>query len=506
MARRLTGRLSRQKRSAPARRFSNLENVTHTLKSLFFLVIFRTKSAVKKAGLFVEKRPLQSFFGVLLLLLILILLGSFLRRPAVEKPVEKEPVEVSIYSIGTAPTLSVSAQIEKTGVVKIISQTSGIINQINVTEGQEVSAGTNLISISSNYSGGSAASVQRQIAADTYQNIKDTYGTQKDIIQKQRDLADKNRDNTNALRDISAKSLDDTRSLLNLNQNIVDTLNTNLTNLENSNTNGSNDATILQTKQLISSFQSAVNQLKSAVKTAEFQTDANNPPTGLTDITHDVTIKQLDVQKKALELSLEVSRLQLQLAQIQESTMFPSAPISGVIERIYVTPNQSVTPGTPLLLLHGAQTAKVVAKVPPDIAQKASYTQPSKIYIGSKTFSRVPMYISTEATDGTLYSVIYSLPDNTQNNITDKSFVKVDLPVGLPSTGISDPFIPIDAVYQSQSSSYIFLSQNGKAQLKTVTLGNVVGDYVEVLSGISTGDKIILDRTVVAGDKVKEIQ
>ena len=464
------------------------------------------KTVLKKAIIKIETHPFLSFFTVLAVLFLLILVGSFLRRPEKEIAEKKQPIDVKVYSIGKAPTISVSAQVEKSGVVKIVALTPGVVSQINIEEGQEISQGTTLIGLSTNYGGGNAADVQRQIAQNALSNVQDTYQQQKDIIPKQRDLADKNRDNAEQLRQITLNSLSDTRSLLDFNQGIVDSLNSNLQNLQNTNAGGANDTAILQTKQLISQFQSGVNQLRSQVKNAEYQTDTDKSPNAVADLTRDITKKQLDVQERALQMSLESSKLQLQLAQIQEATMFPSAPFSGTVERVYVHVGDSVNPGTPLALLHGAQTVKIIAKVPSDIARKISYSDPASIHIGRKTYKEVPAYISNEATDGNLYSVIFTLADEFQNMLSNNENIKIDLPVGIPSTTIADPFIPIDSVYQSQSSSYIFVSKDGKVASKTVELGSVIGEYVEVLSGIANGDKVILDRNVVAGDSVHEIQ
>jgi hypothetical protein len=65
------------------------------------------------------------------------------------------------------------------------------------------------------------------------------------------------------------------------------------------------------------------------------------------------------------------------------------------------------------------------------------------------------------------------------------------------------PFIPLDAVFQTQDQSYVFVIQGGKAVSKSITTGQVVGGQVEVTSGLENKDQVILDRNVVAGDTVR---
>lgn len=496
---------SRAKSSSASIR-NRIGSVSKNIQIFFASLRNRGKKIIKRGIIFVEHKPLTSLIVIIALLFILILIGSFLRKPTPEEAVSKVVKDVRVYSIGNAPKLHTQAVVEKTGVVKIVALAPGIVQNVNVSEGQNVSQATTLVSLSTNYSGGNAPSVQRELAAATLANVNDTYQAQKEIIQKQKELADKNRENAEELRKITAESLTATRNLLSFNQGIVDTLNTNLSNLENNNTNGANDAAILQTKQLISQFQSGINQLQTQVKNTEYQTDANNPPTQLINITQDITKKQLNVQERALQLSLESAQIQLKLARIQEATMFPSAPFSGVIERIYVVPGQYVNPGAPLVLLHGAQTLKVVAKVPANIARQASYIEPANIYVNGRVFKETPAYISTEATDGNLYAIIYSLPEEFQNKLTDRTFIEIDIPIGYPDTTSAVPFVPIDAVFQSDQQVYLFVSVNKKARVRAIKLGDVVGEYVQVESGLTSGDHVILDRNVIDGENVKEVR
>ena len=117
-----------------------------------------------------------------------------------------------------------------------------------------------------------------------------------------------------------------------------------------------------------------------------------------------------------------------------------------------------------------------------------------------------PVYISTEATDGSLYSVIFDVPTDFQDKLTNNEFITVELPVGYADTSTAVPFVPLDAIYQSTDSSYVFAIKNGQATTKKVKLGSIVGQYAQIESGLTSGDEIILTRTVVAGDNVRRIK
>lgn len=464
---------------------------------------FNFKKRYSKTVVFAQKKPFTSFFVALGVLLLVIVLGSTIFKAKTPKVETRSlPKNVSVYSMGAAPRISVQGEVKKSGVIKIVAQTPGIVSSIDFSEGDSVSQGQVLVSLSSNYQGGNAASVQREIAYNTNKNAKDTYDIQKDLIKRQRELADKSDANADQLRDITSKSIDETKSLLSLNQDIVSSLNTSLSTLQSTNVGGANDAQILQTKQLISQFQSAVNQLQSGVRASEYQGAGDKPPADLSNMSKDLTQKQLDLQEKALALSLEISGLQLKMAQIQESTMYPAAPFGATVQKIHVKVGDSVNPGTPLVTISGdAGDVIVDAKVTKEIADKVSQVEKAIIFVDGKKIEIVPCYVSTEATSGQLYSVLFTVDEEFKKLFTDSSFVTVSIPVG-QSTGTTIPFIPIDSVFQTQDEAFVFVVQTNKAQSKKVKLGAVTGGYVTVEQGLSSTDQVILDRTVIDGDAV----
>lgn len=453
----------------------------------------------------VEKRPLLSFLGLLLILLGLIVLSNFINRPAPEAEETTIPTkEVQAYSIGSSPKLTVQAVVEKSGVIKVVALGPGVVQSINVEVGQEVDRGTNLVSMSTNYQGGNAFSVQRQLAQAQYNNVKETFDTQNEVIDKQKELAQKQDENSDELRKITNDSLGSTRSLIDLNNSVLSSLEAQQAELEATNVNGANDAAILQTKQLRAQFLGANNQLDSGLKNSEFSAGNENPQAEMSDLTRDLTLKQLDMQKKALELNKEVSRLSVVLAQISEAIMYPSSPVAGKVERIYVREGQAVNPGTPIAQISGSSDSLIaVALLSRDMADAISRSMVSTLHFGNETYEAAPFYVSTDATDGRLFSAQFAIPAQYAKSITDREYILIEIPIDFPETGSAIPFIPIDAVFQTQDDAFVFVAKDGKAQSKKVTLGNVVGRYVEVKEGLSDGDQVILNRNVIAGDPVK---
>lgn len=476
------------------------------MPNFFTNSIKKTKQSYQLAIAKIQKRPMLSFFVVLGLLLLAIFASKTLSTPKIiETSKAVTPKEVQIYQVSSMPKVSFQGQVEKIGVIKIQSQTSAVVQKINVTEGQFVSKGTNLISLSTNYSGANAAGVQAQIAARQYQQITDTYSSQQDLINKQKDLSNTMRDNSSNLATISAQSKNETQSLIDLNQNILNSLNSNLADLKNNPPSPANDAAILQAQQAISGFQAGQNQLQSAFRNLDYSTNTGNEPQHLIDLQRDITVKQLELQEKGLEMNRDITKLQLTLANIGASFFRPSAPISGTIERIHVHPLDVVNPGTPLVTIVGKnKSLQLIVQVPANVAGELSQIEPATIHLNTSEQQLLPSFISSDATDGRLYSVVFNLPESAYNDVSDGDYVQVDLPIQTEQTqGIY--FLPLDAVSQTQDQSVVYVEKNNKVVAKNITLGNVSGKFVQVTSGLSGIEKVILNRNVVNGDQVKPL-
>lgn len=453
----------------------------------------------------IEKRPFASFFAFLFLFLILIVVSNILGTPKIEEKKEiPQTKSVRVYHVGSAPKLTVQAQIEKSGVITITSLMGGVVQTIYKNQGEKISKGDWLVGLSSNYQGGNTFSLQRQMAQKQYQTAKDTYDEQKDSIEIQKKIAEKTHVSAEDLRNINEQSIAGISSLVSLNNDILQTLDQQLGTATNS-------ADILGIKQLKSQFLAANNQAQSSLLSTQYQTSDDNAPAEFTNLQKNLTIKQLEVQKKMLSLNLEISKLQLQMAQVTEAMMYPSSPFSGVVQRVFVKIGQAVNPGTPLAIINQTTDQPdpivAVAYVSADIARRISLLEQSILHLnGNIDLSINPTYITQEAVQGSLYGIYFTVPDNYVRDVTEKGFIQVDLPIGHYDTSAVIPYIPVDAAYQTKDQSYIYVVKDGKAQSKSVELGNVYGSFVEVQKGLDNSDKVILDRNIIAGDLVKIIQ
>lgn len=484
------------------------KDILQKIKNFFGGAKKQASRPVKKVGQFVDRFPFASFFVALGILLLLIVISNVLGTPKIkEKPVQKQVKPVHIYRIGSAPKVKVQAQIEKSGVLHITALTAGVVQKANKREGDSFKRGETLISMSTNYQGGNTSSLQRSLAQKTYNNAVDSYDLQKGIIQKQRDIADKTDANNDQLRNITQQSIDETNNLINVNGDILTTLDQRINNLSSNNPGGINDDKILSFKEMKSQFLAANNQAKQALRSAQYQSSPDNPPAQLSDLTKDLVFKQLDLQQKMLDLNKEIAHIQLNIAQVVEAMMFPSAPFNGVVQQVLVKEGEAVSPGEELLII--AQNVKddptlAIAYVPREVAEKISQIEPSILHVNKdESLLLQPSYITQDAVRGTLHAVYFTIPNDYIPKVTETGFLDVEIPIGYFDTPSSIPYVPIDAVYQTKENNYVFIIKDKKAVSQKVQLGDVFGGYVEVQGGLSQGSEVITDRNVIVGDSIQ---
>lgn len=474
--------------------------------------IFRRVSAFFASGRsrisrYVDTNPYRSFYAVLGILFALIVLSNWVGTPKIEQKREAAVVkDVTLFTIGTAPKTKVLARVEKSGVVTVTALAPGVVSYIRPSVGSQVSPGQNLIGLSSNYQGGNTSSLSRQLAEVQYKNAKDTKDLQKDIIRIQKELAEKADANADELRAITDKSISETNDLITINGQILSSLDATILEYEQTNVNGANDDAILGQRQLKTQFLSAMNMARQGLRMAEYGASGDKPPAALSNLQKDAALRQLELQEKMTDMQLEIAGISLSIARTVEAMMYPAAPFSGTVERIFVKPGQAVNPGTPLMVISGDPANKpiiAVAHVSRDVAAIVSKTEASIISInGTTSLKAYPMYVSTDAVSGTLHAVQYLIPPDYARLVTENGFITIDIPVGAAGAGSAVPYIPIDAVYQTKDDDYVYVARDGIAVSVTIELGDVIGSYVEVKKGLQTSDAVIANRNIIAGDAV----
>jgi membrane fusion protein, multidrug efflux system len=203
-----------------------------------------------------------------------------------------------------------------------------------------------------------------------------------------------------------------------------------------------------------------------------------------------VTKQQLD-QSKVILANAEANYKQ---AQINVGDTRIKAPISGIINKKFIEVGSMLTsmPATNLFEIVNTNTLKLIVAV--NESQVANLKVGNSISVSSsvypnKTFSGKITFIAAKA-DATLnFPVEIEISNNTDNDLKAGMYGTATFQSAQQKQKLK--VIPRTAFVGSVNSNQIFVVENKIAKLKKVTAGKILGDLVEIVSGLSDGETVV---------------
>jgi RND family efflux transporter MFP subunit len=241
--------------------------------------------------------------------------------------------------------------------------------------------------------------------------------------------------------------------------------------------------------QEIRAAEEAVNEARAALRQAQ---------TGVVQAR--AAALQVDVRKKDVEVAsaqVHQASAAVRSAEVGLSYTKVTAPFDGRVVGRMVDPGTMASPGVPLLAIEGGDPL-LEAVVPERHLGGAAVGRTVDVQIDA---------LGGRAIKGT---VVETVPkgDATTHSFTVKIGLGHDpaLKAGmfgtavLPTGSVKRIFVPATAVWESDGLELVYaLNSDGTARLRIVTLGEASGGRVEVLSGLSAGDRIVVgDRSGVS--------
>jgi len=170
------------------------------------------------------------------------------------------------------------------------------------------------------------------------------------------------------------------------------------------------------------------------------------------------------------------------------------APFSGVVTNKFIKVGDMANPGMPLLEVESPGKYQVLAMVPESeiLHIKANTSADVLLKSLNKTVKGKVTEVSTSAKNtGGQYLVKVVLKDS-DANILSGMYVTVQFPLELNAT-TNAVMIPTDVLVENGQLKGVYtVSQSNTALLRWLRLGRVIGDKVEVLSGLSSDEQYIV--------------
>jgi RND family efflux transporter MFP subunit len=209
-------------------------------------------------------------------------------------------------------------------------------------------------------------------------------------------------------------------------------------------------------------------------------------------------VSGVQVEKTKLGLkSAEIQKKQLQ-KQLKSTTII--APFSGVITKKLIDLGSMIGPGTQVVEITDISSLKLTVSVPERDIMKFKLNQKvqvsADVYAG-KVFEGTVSNLSVQADKAHNFKVQITVR-NTNQEIMAGMYGSVSL---ANSKSVTSLAIPRKALVGSSKNPQVYVIRNGKAYLTSFNAGTSDGDFIEVISGIATTDKIVVKGQVNLQDK-----
>lgn len=211
-------------------------------------------------------------------------------------------------------------------------------------------------------------------------------------------------------------------------------------------------------------------------------------------------LDRAEAQYKASQAEAAAQLASAGAARTQSGFYVVSAPYDGIVSDVAVVLGDMAMPGRALLTVYDPRSLRVSVAVPQTVAARMQPGQAMQVELPGTAAGRITP-VKTQL-----------LP--TVDPATHTLELRLDLPAGmigatpgmfarawLPVSGSVGArlYVPARAVVRRAELTAVYvLGRDGRALLRQVRLGPVSGDNVEVLTGLSAAERVVLDPQAAA--------
>lgn len=376
-----------------------------------------------------------------------------------EAPVMDTTVTVETAAVETDDLSSQSTYIgtiSAEGTASVIAQVSGTVEEIAVSVGDTVEAGTLLCrfddesarialqsaqaAYQSALTGVASAEAAVSSAQESYQSALAGYGGTEDgsltVLEEQVRLAQDNYEDTQALFEIGAAS----------------------------------QAEVDQAYQTLLSAQAGLESARAALSAAQ------------------AGVEQAQAGAESARAGVDSAQVGISSAEYQLSLYNLTTPISGVVEAVNVTENNFTSAGTAAFVISNGNNKTVTFYVTEQVRKGLELGQPVTVAYNGNSYAGAITEISGVVDAAVGQFEVEAVIDGAQ-----------DLPDGLAVELTTTAYqaddallIPSDALYFENGEAYVYLMQDGAAVRANVEIGLYTADTIAVTGGLSQGDQVIV--------------
>jgi RND family efflux transporter MFP subunit len=166
------------------------------------------------------------------------------------------------------------------------------------------------------------------------------------------------------------------------------------------------------------------------------------------------------------------------------------APFAGIVTRRFVDPGAFATPGAPLVSVQDDSRLRVTVAVPPmQAARLRRGTTLDATIEGTPARATVEGVVPGAGSGGELFTINALVP-NRDRQLASGGAAILSIPDGTRSVIL----LPTTAIRREGNLTGVVVLHGGVAAVRWVRLGSARDDFVEILSGLQTGDTVRVPR------------
>ncbi len=210
----------------------------------------------------------------------------------------------------------------------------------------------------------------------------------------------------------------------------------------------------------------------------------------------------------AKKTAMETARADLNDAELQYSRCQIISPLDGIVRRLDAKTGLLLSVGDPVAQIIEIDRVKAVIGIPEsDVSAVRKLKEVTLVIhaLEDRKFVGKKLFLSPSPNSAArLYDLELSI-DNGDGEILPGMFVRADI---VKRTVENALVIPFYSVISRNDEQYVFVEKDNVVSRRRVRLGIMEGWMVEVLDGLSEGEKLVLEghRDVEHGQKVKVVE
>jgi len=195
----------------------------------------------------------------------------------------------------------------------------------------------------------------------------------------------------------------------------------------------------------------------------------------------------------------------LEQIKVRYNHGFPKSPITGIVNHLYLDVGEYADIGKPIADIVNIDRIKINVRVPELDVRFVKKGQPTPVIIDAfadRTITGTVDFVSFKADPATKTFLVRSIIDNPGHDIRPGMIGRVAFVRRVFSDAVAAPLF---SLVDKGGERIVFVEKDGVVESRTISIGVIEGDRVQITSGLYAGDHLIVKGQTEVEDGMKVI-